>query len=419
MCEREWNAPRSMHRRSLLPAAAAVLALLGTVPRAPRVVIGTFALNVPSGPFFPGSRVALTSAGTNGPLAFDLVGPGQISDGAFIAPPVARAASSTIIASTPGAIASTNVRLAPAPAQHRPLIAVATYESGIALHDPATFALLGYVAIGGPPGDVTFGSGGQLLAPDTDGQSMTQVIRSPWQLVSHAGVTTGNEVLADARTDSAFVSNRDIGGKGALTRITADGTVTHVVTGETAEGLALDESRGMIYVGNVNDTTVAQVDVKTMNVVRKIRSVERTFGMALDAQRQRLYVVSNTSRTMHSGGGYVAAIDVRKPYAPIVAKSANMPFPLGAVLDEQGRRLFVTDEAADQVNVLDAATLRRTASPLHTCRTPWRPRITGNRLYVPCARSNAVDVFNVVTLRRVKGAPFLTGGFPLSVAVWP
>ncbi|HZZ66081.1 MAG TPA: hypothetical protein VFE17_11315 [Candidatus Baltobacteraceae bacterium] len=408
-----------MHRRNLLAAAAAALALLGTVPRAPRTVIGTFALDVPSGPFLPGSRLTLSSSATSGPIAFDLLGPGDIENGAFIAPALASAQQSTIIASTPGAIALSEIRLVPAPAPHRPLLAVASYDSGIALHDPQTFALLGYVAIGGPPGDVAFSSAGDLLAPDTDGDTMIQVTRSPWHLLAHAQVPMGNEVVADPRTGATFVSNRDVAGKGALTQIAADGTVTRVITGETAEGLALDSARGAIYVGNVNDNTVAQINVRTMQIVRKIRSVERTFGMALDADRQRLYVVSNTSKTMHSGGGYVAAIDLRKSSAPIVAKSANMPFPLGAALDEQRRRIFVTDEAADEVAVLDATTLRARAAPLRTCRTPWRPRIVANRLYVPCARSNTVDVFDLRSLHRVKGAPFITGGFPLSVAVWP
>ncbi len=96
-----------------------------------------------------------------------------------------------------------------------------------------------------------------------------------------------------------------------------------------------------------------------------------------------------------------------------------MTFPLGIAFEDKRSRLFVTDESADTVYVLDARTLARIHTPLKTCRTPWRPRIAGDRLYVPCARANAVDVFDLATLRRVKGAPFATGGFPLSVALWP
>jgi len=87
------------------------------------------------------------------------------------------------------------------------------------------------------------------------------------------------------------------------------------------------------------------------------------------------------------------------------------------VLDER-HRLFVTDEARDVVYVLDSRTLVALRKPLTTCRTPWRPRIANGRLFVPCARADKVDVFDLASLRRVSGAPFATGGFPLSVALW-
>jgi DNA-binding beta-propeller fold protein YncE len=96
-----------------------------------------------------------------------------------------------------------------------------------------------------------------------------------------------------------------------------------------------------------------------------------------------------------------------------------MKFPLGIALDERRGRLFVTDESTSEVYVLSARNLRTLHAPLQTCSTPWRPRVAAGRLYVPCARANSVDVFELRTLRRVAGAPFATGGFPLSVALWP
>jgi DNA-binding beta-propeller fold protein YncE len=183
--------------------------------------------------------------------------------------------------------------------------------------------------------------------------------------------------------------------------------------------LAIDESRGLVYVGNVNDDSVAVVDERSMRVLRKIRSVPRTFGIALDEQAQRLFVVSNTSPSMKERAGYVAAIDLKRPVPRIVTRSARMVFPLGAALDDKLGRLFVTDEVKNAVYVLSAKTLATVHAPLQTCATPWRPRIAAGRLYVPCADSDKVDVFDARTLRRVAGAPFSSGGFPLSVALWP
>jgi DNA-binding beta-propeller fold protein YncE len=173
-----------------------------------------------------------------------------------------------------------------------------------------------------------------------------------------------------------------------------------------------------VYVGNVNDNSVAAVDAKSMKVMRRIPSVQRTFGIALDEAAQRLFVVSNTSPSMPSRGGYVGAIDLRGEHPHVNMRSARMVFPIGAAFDASAKRLFVTDEAKNAVYVLSARTLREIHAPLATCDTPWRPRVSGNRLYVPCAQADKVDVFDLKTLRRVAGAPFATGGFPLSVALW-
>ncbi len=382
-------------------------------------VTGSFKLAIASGPFISGSRLAIDAAGISGPLALALVGPGAIDGSQLILPTVDRAADVTLVAAARGATAYSTVRVVPPPAPGAPLLAVATYDDGIALHDPKTFALLGYAAIGGPVGDVAFSRSGELLAPDTDGDTLARIVRAPWKTTSVPGVALGNEVAVDPVTSDTFVTDRAVGNTGALTRIAPDGRVTRAITGDTSEGLAIDAARSTVYVGNVNDATVTQVDSRSMAVVRRIRSVERTFGIALDPKRRRLYVVSNLSPTMRASGGYAAAIDLARRGAPIVARSGSMEFPLGAALDTARNRLFVTDEGADRVYVLDAATLRVRRAPLRTCRTPWRPRVAKDRLYVPCARSNAVDVFDLRTLHRVAHAPFATGGFPLSVALWP
>lgn len=405
-----------MQRRSLLAAALALLALTAAVPHRTPHQRGTFRLAVPSGPLISGSRVAV-DADISAPFSIALLGPGSIENHDFLAPQVDATTTATLIGVTHGAVAYATVHIVPPPSSNRALIAVATYDNGIAVHDASTFALLGYTPIGGAPGDVTFAANGKIFAPATDGDTLTGIARSPWKLTATQNVPFGNEVAADARTGNVFVTNRDAGGHGALTRIAPNGAVTRVSTGDTAEGLAIDEQHNRAYVGNVNDNTVAAVDTRTMRVVRKYTSVPRTFGIALDDKKRLLYVVSNMSPSMPGDGGVVAAIDVRS--GRIVRKSKRLSFPLGVAYDASRNRLFVSDEGTDRVYVLDARTLHTIRTPLETCRTPWRPRIAGDRLFVPCARSNQVDAFDLRTLRRLRHAPFATGGFPLGVAAWP
>jgi DNA-binding beta-propeller fold protein YncE len=414
-----WNAPRRMPVRKPLVAALCACALVAAAAHERRTHIGSLALSVGRGPVISGSRIPLSLTGASGGVRYSLLGPGSISGGVFTAPQVASAVSTTILAAAQGALAYSRISIVPPPPASRPLLAVASYDNGIALHDPKTFDLLGYAGIGGAPADVTFSPSGDILTMDTDAETMLRITRAPWQVQWISGVPLGNEIAFDATNGDTFVSNRDTGGFGALTRVDREGAVRRTITGQTAEGLALDRARGVVYVGNVNDSSVAEVDARTMRILRKIRSVPRTFGIALDGARQRLFVVSNVDADMRLGAGHVAAIDLRGARTRIVARSADMPFPVGVVRDAASHRLFVTDEAADVVYVLSDRTLRPLQRPLATCRTPWRPSIAHGRLYVPCARSNAIDVFGLRSLRRVRGAPFATGGFPISVAIWP
>lgn len=406
-----WNRP--------LIAIAAACALLGTAAHRHSASTGSFGIDVPAGPFIAGSRLSVGATGIEGQVAFSVLGPGAMESGAFVAPNVRHKTATTLIGSARGAIALKTLVIVPPPAPGTPLLAVATYRNGVALHDPRTFALIGYASIGGAPGDVAFDRDGAIVAPDTDSDALTTIVRAPWRMRVTLGVPLGNEIAVDRDGGDVFVSNRDINGHGALTRISPDGRVTRVNTGETAEGIAIDRAHGIVYVGNVNDSSVAAVNLQTMQVIRKIGSVERTFGMALDSKTRRLFVVSNTSPSMPSRGGYAAAIDLQAKKPHIVMRSARMVFPIGAAFDESTGRLFVTDEAANAVYVLSGKTLRALRAPLKTCATPWRPRISAGRLFVPCASANQVDVFDARSLHRVAGAPFSTGGFPLSVALWP
>ena len=384
------------------------------------LTVGSFALDIPAVPYFSGSRIPITAKGFYGTLGAQALGGGRVDGLTYVAPRVLRPRSVTLVAGGNGAIALASLRIVPPPVPTQPLVAVASYVNGIALHDPQTFALLGIMPVPGAAGDVAFKSNGDIVSPDTDGDTLSSIARTPWRQSEVPGVAQGNEVLVDAATGDVFVSDRDVLGDGALTRITPAGSVTRVRTGVTAEGLAIDEARQIVYVGNVNDPSVLAVDARTMRPIRRIASVNRTFGIALDPRNQRLFVVSNASKSMPGGAGYVAAIDLRPARARIVQRSARMTFPLGAALDAGRQTLFVTDEGANVVYVLDAGTLAPRRPPLRTCRVPWRPHYDAGSdlLYVPCARSNAVDVFSGNSLRRVSGSPFRTGGFPISVATW-
>ena len=389
---------------------------MGAAAHGVRSGTGTFAIANSTGPYVAGD-VALTTTGTQRPVSYSVIGAGTIENNLYHVPILDRAAHVTIVASTRNAVALAELAISVPPPAREPLIAVASYYGGIALHDLRTYALRGIIAVNGAPGDVAMDAGGAIASPLTDGGAMLAVERAPFTVRRVGNVLFGNEIVG-AGNGTWFISNRDINGRGFVTRV-SDGIATRTDTGVTAEGLALDASTARIYVGNVNSDDIAVVNMKTMTVIDRIPAVPRTFGIAIDGRRHRIFAVSNRSSAMTGGApGYVASIDVQTHR--LIARSPSMRFPLGAAFDRRTNTLFITDEDRDWVAVLDADTLREKHPPLPACAVPWRPYLDQRRrrLYVPCARANKIAIYDVDRLREV-GAPFTTARYPLGVATTP
>ncbi len=376
------------------------------------LAVTQFASNATS--LLPGSRFALRLTSANAPTRVAALGSGRLEDGFYEVPIDARPGRAVIVAASSSGIAVRNIRVLAPPAGAA--IAVASYDDGIVFHDPRTFAVLGTLATGGSPSDIAT-LGRDIAATDTDGTAVTIVGTAPWRVRDVLGVPLGDEVAADAPQRALFVTERELDGRGGLARIVGD-RVAGVVTGATAEGIAIDAHLERAYVADANDGAVAIVDTRAMRVIGRISRIPRAFSLALSRDGRRLYAVSNQgARTLFGTAGFVSEIAL-DPTPRIIARSGPLAFPLGVALDEQRHALYVTDEEADVIDVLDASTLRPRRASLPTCRIPWKPLldIRSSRLYVPCAGSDEVDVIDVRTLRRVNGAPFATGGYPLAVA---
>lgn len=407
-----------------LVAAIPALCAVAALQMAPYRAVGTIA--AAAWPYLPGSIVPVRVDGFSAPYQVALSGPGSLrSDGSYLIPERAAPGIATLVAGNAAGIAERRIRIgAPLDSGHDAL-AVISYDLGVVFHDPRTFAASGILATGGSPSDGVFSNDGRLAITDTQGSALAIVQLAPWGVSRIGGVPLGDEVAADDASGAFFVTNREAAaaaseGGGALTRVTRDGRVSSVATGQTAEGLAVDRRRGVVYVANVNDATVAAIDARSMRVVQRFKAIARVFSLVLSPDGSILYAISNQSAGSPFGAPGAAVAIALRPAPRIVARSGALTFPLGAALDPRSRTLFVTDESLDVVDVLDARTLRAKRAPLRTCHTPWKPAVdlAAGRLYVPCARSDAVDVFDTRSLRRVEGAPFATGSYPLAVAVW-
>lgn len=408
--------------RSAALLLLASLALTAAAERMPSPTRATGRFIVAPWPYLPGSVVPLRIDGFASPFGTSILGPGRIAGGNVYEVPLGtRPQSALLVGGSATGLASVKLRIAAPPSLRRSLLVVASYDEGLVFHDAGTRAVLGVLATGGAPSDVALDTSGTIATADTDGATLTRATLSPWSVSKVDGVVLGDEIAIDPATRAIFVTDRDAEGGGALTRITSDGAVTRVTTGQTAEGIAIDARRHLVYVANSNDGTIAAVDARSMRLLRRFSAVSRIFSLAISPDGSLLYGISNESASSPFGrSGCAVALALQGGKPRIVARSADLGFPLGVALDAAQNSLYVTDEGANVVDVLDARTLRSKRAPLRTCTTPWKPTFdaAGSRLYVPCAQSDSIDVFDTRTLRRIAGAPFPTGSYPLSVAVW-
>jgi DNA-binding beta-propeller fold protein YncE len=408
--------------RSIALLVSAVLVLAAGIAHTPLAERATGRIAAMAWPYLPGSIIPLRVDGFAPPYQAALLGPGRLlSGGRYEIPQKALTGSALLIAGNTVGLAATKIRIGTPPPVDRGLLIVASYDDGLIFHDARDFSVLGVLATGGTPSDAAVDALGRVAATDTQGSALTLARLWPWSVTRVDGVVLGDEVAIDRSTQAVFVTDRDSNGSGALTRVSPDRSVASVATGATAEGLAVDEHRQIVYVANANDGTVAAVGARSMRLVRRFHGVSRIFSLVLSPDGTLLYGISNQSAgSLFAAPGAAVAIALRGASPRVVARSGDLAFPLGAALDPATQTLFVTDESLGEVDVLDARTLRPKRGPLSTCTIPWKPSLDSatERLYIPCAGANAIDVFDARTLRRIRHAPFATGSYPLAVAIW-
>ena len=408
--------------RTIAALALAALTLAGAAAKTQRLHLATATIVASRWPYLPGSLLPLRVEGIAPPYSVSILGPGRLLNGnTYEVPITSRDGIALLAVGNAGGLGATRLRIAAAPPSNRPLLLVASYDEGLVIHDARNFSVVGVLATGGVPSDVAIDGRGRIAVTDTQGTDLTLASLSPWTVTRAGGVVTGDEVAIDETTHAVFVTDRDWNGAGALTRVGLDSSVTRVTTGETAEGLTVDERRQIIYVANTNDGTIAFVDARSMRVIRRFPAVARVFSLALSPDGTRLYAISNEAAdSPFAKAGEAIEIALDGPSPRVIARSAKLSFPLGVALDDRTNTLFVGDEERGAVDVLDARTLRAKRAALATCAIPWKLALdsVSERLYVPCAGDNAIDVFDARSLRRAAHAPFATGTYPLAIAIW-
>ena len=152
-------------------------------------------------------------------------------------------------------------------------------------------------------------------------------------------------------------------------------------------GVALAAKHQHGFTTNGGDSTVSMFDLKTLALIRKIRVPGGGLdGIMFDAADDRV-ILTNHSRPV----GTATAIDPVTGDITGVAELEDTA-PEGAASDGHGR-IFVNNESKSTIQVLDAKTMKATASwPLAPCEGPTGIAYDAktNRIFVGCGKKSAV-----------------------------
>ena len=222
-----------------------------------------------------------------------------------------------------------------------------------------------------------------------------------------AAAMLGASSAAGAQSFKATKYN--IGGEGGTDYVTAEPGTGRVFVSRSSHVMVVDGKTGKVlgdipdtprmhgialvpklnrgFTTNGGDSTVTMFDLKTLAPIRKITVPTGGLdGIMYDAADDRV-ILTNHSRPV----GTVVAID---PNSGAITGTAQLEddAPEGAASDGHGR-LFVNDEGKNQIEVLDAKTMKHVATwPISQCDGPTGIAYDApsNRIFSGCGKTSVV-----------------------------
>jgi len=414
------NASSAFHPSASVPSFAPFITI---EPLEPRVFVGGLT-------YLQARIVGLSKAPT---IRWTLHGPGSIdADGDTIAYAAPRSPVTAIIGAAAATLGTAvTVRSVPPPPSRTPLLLVACYDRGeVDVRAGDDGARIGETTVAEQAGSVALEPQRRIavvtardriaaldlttmhakLSPPVSGALFSQVV----------ALAGGYFAVTDANANNGQVGIR-------LYRIDRAGFPTPsggLVAGETPEGIVAERGGHAFVVSNINGNSILRFTFDGRGSARLAsmrKTAARPFGMAIDERHRLLFVADNDTPALSGSssrpGLETFALPGLQRRRPAVATGTPNALPLGVAVDEPDELLFVTNEGDATVAVYRLPRVRRIGT-LRTGLTPWMPSVDASRrrLYVPSARSDAVDVFD---LRRLNSPPRVlsTCSYPTGVAV--
>jgi YVTN family beta-propeller protein len=165
-----------------------------------------------------------------------------------------------------------------------------------------------------------------------------------------------------------FVANEDAG---QLTVIdTQSGAIVDTFkVGDEPEGVSVHPSGNFVYVTSEEDGAVYVVDVVGKKVVKPIKVGPRPRSIAFLPDGSRAYVPSENGATL-------SFIDTKKMATIKTIKLPEGMRPMGTVMAQDGKHLFVSTGRSKMVLTIDTAT-NTVAGSVEAVQRPWGIALAG------------------------------------------
>lgn len=183
-------------------------------------------------------------------------------------------------------------------------------------------------------------------------------------------------------------------------------------------GIAVDNSKNVLYTVTKEDSSLYVVDLNSKKVVKKIGVGHEAYACVLSPKKNELYISV-------WGGDKVAIYDVAKQM--VVDEISTESHPNEMVCTKDGKHLFVANANSNSVSVIDLQT-RKVVETISTALYPTQ--LTGSTtdgvalsedektLYIANADNNCLAVFDVSDTNNSKSMGFIpTGWYPTNVKV--
>ena len=212
-----------------------------------------------------------------------------------------------------------------------------------------------------------------------------------------------------------FVANED-SATTSVVELESGKTVASVPVGREPEGVVISPNGRWILVTNESDNSVSMIDAATLRVVKSVTVGKRPRDLAFTADSSQAYVSGEFDSSL-----YRIRVPAGEPVERLLQLRSEAR-PMTVVLDERGKRLYMSTGRGGTVAVVDLleqAPGAKLLTEIPVGTRPWGIALSadGRSLYTANGPSNDVTVVDTKTLKVVRKIP--VGSSPWGIAISP